>query len=319
MKGNSICEKYKRKGVDIVMDKKMKIVCCKYGHHYDLYTYSKCPHCDELGISDYEDEGADSGQDDFIEKNQKKSGRGTEKEKGKSWTSLLRGRKDKEKVKKQELENGRLEEDIEKTIYIQPDKAIGDEYEDINDNREEDIGFEPITPDKEVMKKPKPRDYAAERMTDDEQIRQKAKADDIGKTVMASYGRRDMDEYSSNATITEPVAGWFVCIRGKYIGKSFVVKVGKSLLGRNADSDIYIDEVTVSHEQALVMFEPRARKFYLKAMEKAAFMYVNKELLAERIELKPYDCIEIGEETAFIFIPLCGENFNWSNYISGTD
>lgn len=292
------------------MEKGMKIVCCKYGHHYDMFTYKKCPHCEEMGIIDNSDDNNKNINVDVVSDNKSM----TEEKNKKSWFGKL-GKKDNEKkqetVKNEDEEIKDSQQDYDKTMYLndKTDESVNDYDSESSFN-----GFKPVVPDANVMKKPELRKNNKTETNGGHM----GKADDIGKTVMVIYGQNDTSD-SENETVVEPVTGWLVCIRGKYIGRSFTVKAGKSTLGRNDDNDICIDDATVSHEQALIMFEPRAQKFYLKAMEKAAFMYVNSEMLTERVQLNPYDCIEIGEKLAFIFIPLCGEKFNWKDYINNQD
>ena len=40
-------------------------------------------------------------------------------------------------------------------------------------------------------------------------------------------------------------------------------------------------------------------------------VYVNNEALYDTRELRAYDMIEIGE-SKFVFVNLCGENFDWN-------
>lgn len=112
-----------------------------------------------------------------------------------------------------------------------------------------------------------------------------------------------------------PVVGWLICVKGECQGRSFEICSGNNTLGRNSDNDIVIDDSTVSREQAIIIFEPRKQNFFLKPKDNSQFMYTNDEEIADRIQLTPYMHIEIGEKTEFIFVPFCGENFNWKEYI----
>lgn len=112
-----------------------------------------------------------------------------------------------------------------------------------------------------------------------------------------------------------PVVGWLICVKGECQGRSFEICSGNNTLGRNSDNDIVIDDSTVSREQAIIIFEPRKQNFFLKPKDNSQFMYTNDEEIADRIQLTPYMHIEIGEKTEFIFVPFCGENFSWKEYI----
>ena len=113
----------------------------------------------------------------------------------------------------------------------------------------------------------------------------------------------------------QPVVGWLICVKGECQGRSFEICSGKNTLGRNPDNDIVIDDSTVSREQAIIKFEPRKQNFSLKPKDSNQCMYTNDEEIEDRIQLTPYMHIEIGEKTEFIFVPFCGENFNWKEYI----
>lgn len=315
-----------RKGDEKIMK---NVVVCKYGHYYNAELYSRCPHCDRQGIEECKVEGQIKEHNTSFEKSVGTSeggnggaGDGKQKNGGIGWHNLFHssGHKEKKGTEKKgtEIITKEKAENISGTIQLYEDAEnnIG-----IDDRREEvNIGIRPVVPGKEIMEKPEIEYIEYGRNTASVQTAYvQEKADDIGKTVMVQYGQDEGENALQSSYMTEPVAGWLVCVKGRYLGQSFVIKAGKSVLGRNADSDICVEESTVSHEQALIMFEPRAQQFYLKVMEKAAFMYVNKEPILERIQLNAYDCIEIGEKTAFIFVPLCGESFNWKNYVNSVN
>lgn len=112
-----------------------------------------------------------------------------------------------------------------------------------------------------------------------------------------------------------PVVGWLICVKGECQGRSFEICSGNNTLGRNSDNNIVIDDSTVSREQAIITFEPRKQNFSLKPKDNSQFMYTNNKEIVDRIQLTPYMHIEIGEKTEFIFVPFCGESFNWKEYI----
>lgn len=314
------------------------VVMCKYGHYYNAELYSQCPHCEKEENANYIDGAQIYEHSAELEKsveadrgNHIEAGDDKQKKGGIGWPNLFYSKNHKMKSNTQEKEKEILykekAEDISQTIQLyekaedisQTMQLYENEENNIEDMQEEmNIGIHPVTPNKTIMKKPHIEYAVCDRNQELERFDYREKrADDIGKTIMVQYGQGEGENIPQGSCMTEPVAGWLVCIKGRYLGQSFVIKAGKSILGRNADSDICIEESTVSHEQALIMFEPRTQQFYLKGMEKAAFMYVNKEPIMDRIQLNSYDCIEIGEKTAFIFIPLCGERFDWKNYANG--
>lgn len=114
----------------------------------------------------------------------------------------------------------------------------------------------------------------------------------------------------------DPVVGWLVCIKGEYIGEGFKLKAGRNNIGRTLSNDIALaKETTVSRERhASVIYEPNKMQFFLQPGESSGLTYLNDDLVMTVAELKIYDKLSLGE-SSFVFVPLCGENFNWNTYI----
>lgn len=112
----------------------------------------------------------------------------------------------------------------------------------------------------------------------------------------------------------EPVVGWLVCTKGEYRGASFNLKTGRNNIGRALTMDVALaQEKSVSRERhASIMFEPHQKKFFVQSGEGNGLTYVNKELLMMFKELQPYDIISLGA-CELMFVPLCGENFDWAD------
>ena len=120
----------------------------------------------------------------------------------------------------------------------------------------------------------------------------------------------DMDE-------TEPPVGWLVCIKGFYTGRSFECKVGRNRIGRAPNMEIaLVEDTTIPRgAHAILIYEPRQRHFYLQAGSGKGLIYLNGDMLFEHEELKPYDKIFLGN-SEFVFLPLCGPQFTWDEYIA---
>ncbi len=114
----------------------------------------------------------------------------------------------------------------------------------------------------------------------------------------------------------EPPTGWLVCIKGAHQGQAFSCKTGKNKIGRNPDYDISLmSDNTVTREvHAIIIYEPKQRVFYLQNGNGDGLVYLNDELLFSHSQLKAYDKIQIGN-AEFVFMPLCGEQFTWTDYI----
>lgn len=62
---------------------------------------------------------------------------------------------------------------------------------------------------------------------------------------------------------------------------------------------------------AVFVYDPKKRKTLILPGDSQGLVYVNDEAVYVPQELSAYDTIEMGK-SKFIFIPLCGENFEWS-------
>ncbi len=125
--------------------------------------------------------------------------------------------------------------------------------------------------------------------------------DDVKTVTMYSKGKQ------------EPTVGWVVALCGNYYGKSFELISGQNFIGRDIGSAIRLDmETSISRtKHANIIFEPRKQVFFLVNGEGSGLTYHNDNLVMGNVELKPYDRIQIGE-VVFLFVPLCGKNFQWS-------
>ena len=67
---------------------------------------------------------------------------------------------------------------------------------------------------------------------------------------------------------------------------------------------------------AAIMFDAKASTFSIISGDSDSLCYVNGEALYERKVLVGYEQIELGdsERNMFVFVPLCGEQFNWISY-----
>ena len=115
----------------------------------------------------------------------------------------------------------------------------------------------------------------------------------------------------------EPVTGWLVCVKGAYLGKSFPIKAGRNNIGRSMEMDIPLTkEVTISRvKHASVTYDPANCKFLIQPGEGRGLSYLNGEMLISHAYLNEYDKITLGK-SMFVFIPLCGDKFNWDDYLN---
>ena len=110
----------------------------------------------------------------------------------------------------------------------------------------------------------------------------------------------------------DPVVGWLICIKGPSRGRDYRIRSGRNGIGRSEAMDVQITgDDTVSRENhAFLVYEPRKRNFSLRPGDGRGLVYLNGEEVIQAADIKGYDVIELGE-TQLLFMPLCGEKFNW--------
>lgn len=120
----------------------------------------------------------------------------------------------------------------------------------------------------------------------------------------------------SYGSAANPTVGWIVCVKGPHFGESFCLGMGKNSIGRGPENDIsvYQDGSISRSKHALIVFEPKKRKFYLQPGDSSGLTYLNDEYITESTLMKARDVIELGISD-FILVPLCGEDFDWETYV----
>jgi hypothetical protein len=139
---------------------------------------------------------------------------------------------------------------------------------------------------------------------------------DIGRTVavapMASAGRTVAMIHETMGI--NPVVAWLVCIEGKEKGRDYRILDGNNKIGRSNKMDICIlgDDTISREDEAIVTYASAVKKYYIIAGTGGNVVYVNGDplLVSQSRELNAYDKIQLGK-TTLIFIPLCGEKFQW--------
>lgn len=145
----------------------------------------------------------------------------------------------------------------------------------------------------------------------------KASASSEGKTMSYFSSMTDKTENSSQkAVISDPVVGWLVSVSGNHFGESFQIGAGRNSIGRNDDNRIVLnkDNAISRSKHAIITYEPKKRNFYIQPGDSSGLTYLNDEYITEAKQLHSRDMIEIGD-SKLIFIPLCGDEFTWEDFI----
>ena len=110
------------------------------------------------------------------------------------------------------------------------------------------------------------------------------------------------------------VCGWLVCIEGINKGRSYPIHPGKNFVGSGDDMDIQIlgDDNVDRSRHAILAFDSKTLKTTLLPGESVGLVYLEDNALYTPKALEAFANIEIGD-SRFLFIPFCGESFNWSS------
>lgn len=284
------------------MKKAVDVVQCIKGHYYDGKKYEFCPHC---GASASESNDKPILSSD-CPNNERKG--------GKSFINRFKPNLDTKGKKKKRDTIGIFDDDFTENDGVESGDVIQkveseEKKEDIkvifddNDSSETSINRQEknITYDNN-----KQRDSFEEELKDFNQTKE-------GKTF--GYFHVDIEEPSLTESC-EPVVGWLVCIKGNHFGESFNITAGKNSIGRGTDNFIIIskDQSVSRSKHAWITYEPKKRNFYIAPGESRGLIYLNNDVVNSSQTIKALDTIEIGK-SLFIFMPLCGEDFSWDNYI----
>lgn len=111
----------------------------------------------------------------------------------------------------------------------------------------------------------------------------------------------------------DPVVGWLVCIEGADKGKDYRIINERNFIGRSSDMEICItgDSSISRKNHCSIVYNPKQRIFVITPGDSNGLVYVQMKALYESKEINNFDLIEIGN-SKFIFIKLCGENFDWN-------
>lgn len=110
------------------------------------------------------------------------------------------------------------------------------------------------------------------------------------------------------------ITGWLVCVDGPEKGKDFRLFSENNFIGRGANNDVRLSDPTVSSDRhAVVVYDPEERVFSFGLFNGSGIVRLNgKRVTRSDEEIKVGDRLKIGQGT-FMFVPLCGENFQWED------
>lgn len=121
------------------------------------------------------------------------------------------------------------------------------------------------------------------------------------------------DPFINHIQSFNPVTGWLVCIKGSNKGTDYRIRSQYNYIGRAKHMDICIsgDEYISAEKAAILAYDDVERKFFIAPGMGHNLIRLNDKMVMGSELLHPYDKITIGK-TVLLFVPLCGEEFDWA-------
>jgi len=143
------------------------------------------------------------------------------------------------------------------------------------------------------------------------------------RTMPLSSAVADNDDGRTVALIKhdigiDPVVGWLVCIDGKEKGRDYRIHSDNNFIGRSDRMDICLrgDETVSRENHAIISYDSVEGTFFFSPGDGRSIVRLNDKALFQTNEIKAYDKIVIGK-TTLLFVPLCGNGFNWEGSVDG--
>jgi hypothetical protein len=109
-----------------------------------------------------------------------------------------------------------------------------------------------------------------------------------------------------------PVVGWLVCIEGPDRGRDYRIRSERNFIGRGVEMDVAVqgDDTISRKNHAVISFNPEQATFKVMPGEARGMVYLNQDAVDTAREMSPFDVIRLGK-SKLMFVPFCGDNFNW--------
>jgi hypothetical protein len=113
--------------------------------------------------------------------------------------------------------------------------------------------------------------------------------------------------------MADPPVGFLIIVEGAGKGNVLDFGYGMNSIGRAHSERLVLDfgDERISREgHASVTFDGNAGKYYVQHGGGPNLTYLGEEPVLTPMELSSHDRIRIGD-TVLLFLPLCGERFDW--------
>ena len=148
----------------------------------------------------------------------------------------------------------------------------------------------------------------------------KAAPEDRTRIYRPGAGKRQPPDDSAAPppadAMDDPPVGWLVVVQGPGQGKVVTLGNGVNTIGRAPSERVCLDfgDTLISRQRhALITYDPKGKKFYVQQGDGTNLTYIGDTPVLTPTELEEFSKIQMGE-TVLLFVPLCGERFDWAEY-----
>lgn len=147
-----------------------------------------------------------------------------------------------------------------------------------------------------------------------------AAPEDKTRVYRPGAGKRQQPDSSAIPShadaMDDPPVGWLVVVQGPGQGQVVTLGNGVNTIGRAPSERVCLDfsDTLISRQRhALITYDPKGKKFYVQQGDGTNLTYIGDTPVLTPTELEEFSKIQMGE-TVLLFVPLCGERFDWAEY-----
>lgn len=122
----------------------------------------------------------------------------------------------------------------------------------------------------------------------------------------------------------DPVAGWLIVVAGPGKGQQVIIGQQDNTVGRGGGENPprisldFGDDGIARNNAFTLRYDPRKRRFKILPGGGSNIVYLNEEPLDAPALINIMDVIEVSE-TQLLFMPLCGQHFDWTDTYKAED
>ncbi|WP_339948877.1 FHA domain-containing protein [uncultured Albimonas sp.] len=138
----------------------------------------------------------------------------------------------------------------------------------------------------------------------------------LGSTIIARPEGPEGADVALFEDDVDPIVGWLVIVGGPGRGRAIPLGAGANSVGRAGSERAALpfgDDQISSENHAVIVYDDRARKFYVQHASGKNLTWLNGEVVVNLTPLSDGDTLEFGRNTRCRFAAFCGAGFDWND------